>query len=393
MSEPASRFEGVRKVLVIKLRHIGDVLLTVPVFRALRETFPGSHIAALVNSGTEEVLAGNPLVDEVLVFDRGIKGLNPLSRLAREASFLRSVRAGGFDMTVDLTSGDRAALISLASGARYRLASDPGGKGFAGKKRLYTHLAPHPGPRDRRGHMVLQNLAVVRHFGIDTRDLRVDFFIPDEARASARRALDEAGVRDEDILVHVHPTSRWLFKCWRDEHTAQVIDWLSGQGARVAVTSSPSEREMERARGVMALVKSTGVVDLCGRTSIKELAAVSERADAFFGVDSAPMHIAAAVGTPVVALFGPTWAPFWGPWDNGGPETQYAARSGLQVSGDHTVLQEGYECVPCGMDGCGGSKRSRCLEDISPEEVKRALAEKLRKKAAGSGGPGGPGWA
>lgn len=369
-------FEGVNKILVIKLRHIGDVLLTVPVFRALREAFPGAHIAALVNSGTEEVLAGNPLIDEVIVFDRGMKKLPLPARLAGEASFLRGVRSKGFDMAVDLTSGDRAAVMSLLSGARYRLASDPGGRGFPGKRRLYTHLAP----RDQRGHMVLQNLGVLRRFGVDTGDLRVDFFIPEEARASVNRILREGGLGAGDLLAHVHPTSRWLFKCWPDGRMAEVINWLAGQGVKVVVTSSPSLREMERAKGIMSLVTASGVIDLCGKTTIKELAAVSERADLFFGVDSAPMHIAAAAGTPVVALFGPTWAPFWGPWDNSNPGAQYPGRNGFQTSGVHTVFQTEDECVPCGRDGCDGSKRSRCLEELAQEDIKRHLSGKLRKK-------------
>src|SRR4030042_5786088 len=109
-------FINVKKILVIKLRHIGDVLLTVPVFRALRENFPDAYIAALVNSGTEDVLSGNPLIDEIIIFDRNIKKMNPLQKYTKELSFLKRIRIKRFDMVVDLTSGDRAALISFASG-------------------------------------------------------------------------------------------------------------------------------------------------------------------------------------------------------------------------------------------------------------------------------------
>jgi len=106
-------FHNVNRILVIKLRHIGDVLMTVPVFRALKQTFPSACTTALVNAGTEEVLKGNAYIDEILVFDRAIKRLPALPRYKREADFLAQVRKDRFDMTVDLTGGDRAALLSI----------------------------------------------------------------------------------------------------------------------------------------------------------------------------------------------------------------------------------------------------------------------------------------
>ena len=423
-------FDGTKKILVIKLRHIGDVLLTVPAFRALRENFREAHISVLVNSGTEEVLKGNPLIDEILLFERSIKGLSPLKRYLSEAGFLRRLRDKGFDMTIDLTGGDRPAVISFASGARYRLGWRPK-KGFIGKKRLYTHLSS---PEGRR-HMVLQNLDVVSQYGIHTENLSVDFHIPEEARMFVKKILEEnnpppplsipplvrgdieglkggeAGLRD--TIVHIHPTSRWLFKCWKDEYMAEVIGWLLDQGVNVVVTSSPDPKEINKAKRILSLVSEFtpphilplprggnkgipplarggigGVIDLCGKTTIKQLGAVSEAADLFFGVDSAPMHIAAAVGTPVVALFGPSGAFHWGPWDNESSrltargsqiENPYAQRNGIQRFGIHTVIQRDWDCIPCGSDGCGGSKMSRCLEDITVDEVKNILTEKLKE--------------
>ncbi|MCL4475067.1 MAG: glycosyltransferase family 9 protein [Nitrospirae bacterium] len=404
-------FDGTKKILVIKLRHVGDVLLTVPVFRALRENFREAHISALVNSGTEEVLKGNPLIDEILLFERSIKGLSPLKRYLSEAGFLRRLRDKGFDMTVDLTGGDRPAVISFASGARYRLGWRPK-KGFIGKKRLYTHLSS---PEGRR-HMVLQNLDVVSQYGIHTENLSVDFHIPEEARMFVKKILEEnnpppplsipplvrgdteglkggeAGLRD--TVVHIHPTSRWLFKCWKDEYMAEVIGRLLDQGVKVVVTSSPDPKEINKAKRILSFIPSrithhaSRLIDLCGKTTIKQLGAVSEAADLFFGVDSAPMHIAAAVGTPVVALFGPSGAYSWGPWDNESSrltahgsqiENPYAQRNGIQRFGIHTVIQRDWDCIPCGSDGCGGSKMSRCLEDITVDEVKNILTEKLKE--------------
>ncbi len=383
-------FRDIEKILVIKLRHIGDVLLAVPVFRALKETFSDVSLSALVNAGTEEVLQGNPLIDEIITFERKVKTLYPIRRYLKELGFLGSIKAKGFDMTVDLTGGDRASVISLISGARYRLGWKSE-KGFIGKKYAYTHLSEPDGNK----HMVLQNLDVVSQLGITTNDLSVNFYIPDEDKIFIRELLKK-NVEEKTNIVHIHPTSRWLFKCWKDEYMAEVICWLIEQRIKVVVTSSPDKKEIEKAKRILSLVSyqlsaiSYQLIDLCGKTTIKHLGAISELSDLFFGVDSAPMHIAAAVGTPVIALFGPSGAFHWGPWDNSyssefgvqssESKNPYNQKNGVQTFGMHTVIQRDWDCIPCGKDGCDGSKMSKCLDDIKPEEVIEMIRDKLKAK-------------
>jgi len=394
-------FSAIKKILVIKLRHIGDVLLSVPVFKALRENFPHAHIAALVNSGTEEVLESSSFIDEIIVFDRSIKRNNFPLNYTKEISLLRVIRRKGFDMAVDLTGGDRAAITAFVSGAPYRLAHDTRG-GFGGKKYLYTHLAA----RNDNQHTVLQNIDVVKQFGINTDNLSVDISIPESSKMFAKSVIEKSG-KDKSAVVHVHPTSRWLFKCWKDELMAEVINWLTDRGITVIVTSSSDKREMDKAMRILSLVgdspdstaspvnlgqspHGSRLIDLCGKTNIKQLAAISAASGLFFGVDSAPMHIAAAAGTPVVALFGPSGAFHWGPWDNESSKfipaksgqsskfkNPYTKRNGIQTFGIHTVIQRDWDCIPCGKDGCRGSKISRCLDEIKAEEVINILKGKL----------------
>src|SRR3990170_8969424 len=187
-----TNFRNVKRILVIKLRHIGDVMLSVPAFRALRENFPDSHIAALINSGTEEVLSGNHLIDEIIIFDRNIKKMNTAMRYIKELSFLKQIRMKGFDMTVDLTSGDRAAIVSLLSGARYRIAYSPKKEGLLAKRYLYTHLAK----KQAGQHMVLQNLEVVRQFGIDTQDTHLNFFISEDAKLFVKKIFEKNNIKN-----------------------------------------------------------------------------------------------------------------------------------------------------------------------------------------------------
>lgn len=367
-------FSNIKNILVIKLRHIGDVLLTVPVFRALRENFPDAHISALVNSGTEEVLSGNPLINEIIIFDRDIKKLNSVQKYIKELSFLKNIRMKGFDLAVDLTSGDRAAIISYASGAKYRIAYDPNKSGFWGKRYLYTHLATKDSGSK---HVVLRNLDVVKQIGIDTKNTKIDFFIPEDARIFVKRIFEEnnisnpfsplfnshftkggyRGVKDEQRgvkVVHVHPVSRVLFKCWKDKYMAEVIRWLIDNGIIVVVTSSPDKREMEKAKRILSSLPSrithhaSHLIDLCGKTTIKQLAAISGASNLFLGVDSAPMHIAAAVGTPVIAIMG-AGKDSWSPWGKG-----------------HVVVFQ--EAVSRnGMDRKERIKRN--LSQITPEDV------------------------
>ena len=376
-------FKDVKNILIIKLRHIGDVLLTIPAIRAVRERFPDACIVALVNKGTEEMLTENPLLDAVMTFDRGILKLPIHKRLMNEIAFARKIRAMGFDLTIDLTAGDRPAIYSYISGARYRIAYDPGKKGFWGKSYLYTHLGKRT---EGRNHMVLENLNLVRQFGIDADNLSVNMFFSDRDRQYVDELLSKNGLKPSTPLIHLHPTSRWIFKCWRDESMAEIIDFCEdSMNTRIVITSSSDRREMDKIKCIMDHVKSSPI-NLSGMLTLKQLAALSQRASLFFGVDSAPMHIAAAVGTPVVALFGPTGAFNWGPWGNNqksevrsqkSEKIPYPERNGMQRSEPHTVIQRDWDCIPCGEDGCKGSKISDCLEDIGVDEVKKIIERYL----------------
>ncbi|MBI5379177.1 MAG: putative lipopolysaccharide heptosyltransferase III [Nitrospirae bacterium] len=355
-NDPAIR-PAIQKILVIKLKHHGDVLLAVPSLRALREQYPRAEVTVLVNAGTEEMVERHPLVDAVLAFPRQALGFPFWRRLREEFAFARLIRRSGFDLVIDLSGGDRSALFALLSKARCRMGYDPMGRGFFGKRLLFTHLGI---PRVTGEHMVLQNLDLLRQFGIGTSDLRVTLPPTEEEEQWLAERLRDAGVGETEPVAQVHPTSRWLFKCWRDEGMARVIDRIQRDGGvRVVVTSGPDGRERDRVGRILSLV-GTAPVDLTGKTTIRQLMAVARRAALFFGVDSAPMHIAAAAGTPVVALFGPSGEALWGPWGE-----------------RHRVLTKPYPCRPCGRDGCEGSKRSLCLEAITAEEVWEAVREML----------------
>jgi len=304
-------FRNIRKILVIHLRLIGDVLLSTPVFKSLRHQYPDAEVSALVNPGTEAMLSGNPNVAKVFLSPRVKGGI--LSRLPDELRLLREIRTEGFDMAVSLTTGDRAAIAAFASGARYRLSYDPSGNGLPGKRFLYTHIYK----KRPVTHRVQRMLDVLEQAGIHAEDTSVDFYVQDADRERVRALLTEHGCDSSRPLVHIHPLSRMDYKCWKDEYMAEVIAWLGQQGAQVVLTASPAPHEIERITAILSHIpadKQKHVINLAGKVTLHELGAISEAATLFLGVDSAPMHIAAAVGTTVVAIFGAgdkSWAP-WG---------------------------------------------------------------------------------
>jgi heptosyltransferase-3 len=156
--------------------------------------------------------------------------------------------------------------------------------------------------------------------------------------------------------IHVHPASRWQFKCWPSARTADLIDKLQALGERVVVTAAPEQAELDLIAAIKASA-TTPFADLSGKLSLKQLGALTRGAKLFVGVDSAPMHIASAMQTPVVALFGPSGEFNWGPW-------QVAHR---------VVASNNYPCRPCGNDGCGGGKISECLTTLPVSEVLQAI--------------------
>ena len=342
-----------RSVLCIKLKHIGDVLLMTPVIRALRLAWPACRIGALVPSGTEGVLEGNPDLDTILTLDRGA-GMRSFWRT------VRAVRRYAPDVVLEMGEGDREAVLGWLSGARERVGYLPG-RSRAWRRLLMSRAVPWGGQ-----HVVEANLDLVRACGIQAEPDRLVLKVHPETRARMAERLTSLGIASNRAVVVVHPVSRWLFKAWPEAGCVEVLRHLAGrQGIAVVVTSGPDAKEVGAARRILTRA-AVPVIDLVGRTTLPELAAILERAALFVGVDSAPMHMAAALGVPVVALFGPSGEKDWGPWGR-----------------EHMVLTAPFLCRPCGKDGCLGSKRSDCLDAISAMEVIHA-AEHLLKGGAGS---------
>jgi heptosyltransferase-3 len=238
---------------------------------------------------------------------------------------------------------------------------------------MFTHLCPRP---SLYRHAVLRDLDVVGAVGVPRAGLGLRFYFTEKDRARSAALLAGVGIPAGAPYAILQPGSRWNFKCWTDAGNADLAAYLARKGVVPVLTSGPDPAEIAQVNRILDLVPPP-VASLAGKMTFQELGALISGARLYIGVDSAPMHLAAAVGTPVIALFGPTGAFNWAPWEGidwGYSETH---RRGTKSVGRHVVIQKEWECVPCGQDGCEGTKKSRCMEEISVGEVTDAVDEVL----------------
>jgi heptosyltransferase-3 len=323
------------------------------VFSVLKNHAPHVEVDALVYADTAAMLAGNPAVSRVFGVDRGWKALGWLAQGREEWRLLQQLRSREYDLLIHLSEHPRGAWLARLLGPRHGVAADyPRVRGWW--KASFSHL--YPLPKNGRRHVVELNLDALRRIGLQPGETERSLcFVPgDEAEREVGRMLAELGLAPGGY-IHLHPASRWQFKCCPAGNTADLIDKLQALGERVVVTAAPDAAELDLIARIRAAT-TTPFADLSGKLTLKQLGALSRSAKLFIGVDSAPMHIASAMQTPVVALFGPSGEFNWGPW---------------QVP--HRVIASDHACRPCGNDGCGGGKVSECLSVLPASGVLQAV--------------------
>jgi len=350
--------DQVRRALVIKLRHHGDVLLSAPVLHALKARAPHCEIDVLVYAETAPMLAGHPALSQLHTIDRNWKKRGALGQARAEWALMRALRARQYDLVLHLTDHPRGAWIARLTGARWSVAPSRPQRGRMWRK-AFSHLQGEP--LNARRHTVERNLDALRRIGLypaaDERVLSMHPAPEDEARASALLA---AGGIEDGRFIAIHPVSRWMFKSWPVERVTELATRLQEAGWKLVFTAGPDADERAFVARILSGLPQPAL-DLSGQMSLRELAAVIGRARLFFGVDSAPMHIAAARNIPVVVLFGPSGELEWGPW--GVPH--------------RVVASDRHSCRPCGIDGCGGGKISDCLVQLPTEPAWIAIQEVL----------------
>ena len=335
-----------RNILIIKLRYIGDVLLATPMVRAIKAAQPDVRVTMMVNRGTEDVLSGNPDVDEIMVLDKG--------SLAAQSRLIAGLRGRQFDTVIDLTDGDRSAFLTWISGAPVRIGFNDEHRW---RGRYYTEVVqPVPGIR----HRIDRDLAALKPLGIHPNEKPPRLWLTGEDEASANQLLDQLGIRGDRPIVIIQPAARYWFKAWPYERFAELADRLaSDYGCQVLIGGSREEEAL--AQRIHEAAKSRPI-SMAGLATLKQFAAIAKRAALFVGNDSGAMHIASAVSTPVVALFGPSNPLEWGP--RGGP-----------VNAIYMEL----DCRVCFHPTCRRGE-SNCMRLITVDAVYASVQRMLDKK-------------
>jgi heptosyltransferase-3 len=332
--------EDISRILVIKLRAIGDVLLSTIVTKNLRDAFPDATIHFLTEPPSRDVLRFNEFLDGVLIFDKQVEG---------GLDLIRRIRRGKYDLVLDLFGNPRTALLTRLSGARIRV-------GFHFRGRTYAYnVVVHP--RGSIVHNTQFNLDALEALGIDIHDHNVYFrFSPDDEQV-VDHFLRETFAPGE-FLVCLNPGGGWYTKRWGLERFASLGDRITEDfKARVVLAYGPGERE--DAEKIRSMMKHEAYIP--PPTTLLQLGAMLKRCRVLVTNDSGPMHVAAAVGTPVLAIFGPTNPELQGPFGN-----------------QHVVVRnEGLTCLGCNYTSCPIGHP--CMLELSAETVMEGFRQLVEK--------------
>lgn len=349
-----------RSVLVIVTRRIGDVLLATPVMHSLKRAWPEARIDVLVFAGTEGVIVAHPDIST-------IHTIAECPNITQHIVLINKIFRR-YDLALSLVPGDRPTLYAWLAGktrAGLLLAT----RKEAWKRRLLDLWVPYD---LTTLHMVRTHLALLAPLDVaPIAEVGVTWQAEDERTVKALLA-PLASARY--AVLHLHP--KFNYKMWRDTGWLELAQWLHARGLRIVLTGSNDPSELEYINKLTAQMQGDPL-NLAGQLTLSQAAYAISRAVAYVGPDTALTHMAAALGTPTVALFGPTNPVKWGPWPKGydGANNPWR-RLGNQRVGNVCLLQGDTACVPCGHEGCGRriTSFSDCLLNIPIKKVTDALA-------------------
>jgi heptosyltransferase-3 len=349
-----------RSVLVVVTRRIGDVLLATPVLRSLKQAWPDARIDVLAFAGTEGILSANGDVATILT-------ITERPGLWRHFVFILGLLKR-YDLALSLVPGDRPTFYaSLAGRRRVGLLLATAKESW--KRRLLDDWVPYD-MADK--HTVLTHLAVLAPLGITPcSEVTVGWRAEDEQ--NARQHLAPAAGRRYAVL-HLFP--KFNYKMWSDAAWLELARWLSAHGLRIVLTGGNDNAELAYITRLAAGMPEP--LNLSGRLTLNEAACVIAGAAAYVGPDTALTHVAAALGVPTVALFGPTDPLKWAPWPKHHPAYHTPwQRLGNQRVGNVSVVQGNTPCAPCNKEGCDRNVNSYsdCLLALPAERVIKALRE------------------
>ena len=356
------------KILLVRLRSIGDVIFTTPLIRALRREFPDAHLTYVVEPTAASVVDGNPRLDDIVV----VPVRRGLGRLVDDVRLAWQLRRERFDVAIDLHGGPRSAWLTWTSGAPMRI-----GYTITGRRWMYTHAVPRAADLTPR-HSVRNQWDLLQPLGIGACDPGRDAVeMTEDGTAAARvdERLRAAGIGPANAIVVVHVSAGNPFRTWPAESFETLAIRLVQRDPtrRVVLTSGPSD--WPAALGIAEsarrqLKELASAMPDVGEFDLPELRALVARAAVYIGGDSRPVHVAATTKTPIVLLLGPTL-----------PERSHPWRDARWFS--ETVDAGPLPCRPCRQRVCEPGD-FRCLRGITPDRV-MAAAERALARGSSEG--------
>ncbi|MCI0691217.1 lipopolysaccharide heptosyltransferase II [candidate division KSB1 bacterium] len=342
---------SVRRILLSRLRFMGDVILTTPLIRRLKAAFPEARLSYLTQDTFAPLLFHNPHLDEVIAW--------PVSgSITEQGRVYYQVRQRRFDVAIDLFGNPRTALMTWLTGAPIRVGGD-----FRGRGKLYNVRVPAP---------ITELNAIDFHWrglealGIDKGDNRTEIFLSEEEKKWARNYIEEMSLDMTRPIVGLHPGATWPNKRWPEKYFAELARQLVGKKIQVLFTQGPDEEKI-----VMEVMQQISPSQRTGAANIislplldlRRLASMQKQMQVFVSNDCGVMHLAVAAGTPTIGLFGPSQPHIWFPYDR---------------AAGHLALWHEIECRPCHKNFCPLGHLN-CQNELLPERVAAAVLERLRK--------------
>jgi predicted lipopolysaccharide heptosyltransferase III len=350
-----SQLDG-KKVLVIKLRYIGDALGLLPVIENINEKASNVQVDVMVNRGTEALLEPHPGIRKLWVYDRRIAKKSIIASIGYHMDFIRGLRAEKYDFVIDYTHGDRTAFLSFMTGAPERITHQ---KATILSRLLMNRIVP--GDPDKQ-HIVEYQLLALKFLGLKDLKRSMTLFIPDAVERQVESLLSSAGIDHDAPMVVIHPGARRRLRRWRPDRFAEIARRIKETyPVSLILIGGPGEGDlvddMEACMGFPPSFKSTLL-------SLQQMAALLRRSQLLIGNDTAPGHIAAAVNCPSLILFGPTFPLLWRPFSPLGE-----------------VIFKDVPCCGCLQESCIQPDQN-CMDLIEVDEVWEKVVDMLARSQA-----------
>lgn len=339
-----------QNILLIKMSSLGDILHTLPFAAALRKRYPRAKITWLVHPQFAGFVPDAPIIDEVLYFDKvKFNKLGIAGKLSYYSEMKELLHSKHFDLVIDMQGLFKSAMMAAISGCSNRIGycEMREGSGLVSKSIIGAHC---------KEHVIERYLDVARYLGAEIDE--VEFPMPNLTKEweSVKAKLSVAGWKANAEYIVIVPGARWVTKEWPPEHYGELAKLLVDEGKYVVLAGGPDEKV--KGAKIAELAQSDKVIDMTGGTTLRELAALIKGCSFYVSGDTGPLHFAAALKKPLVAMYGPTKADRTGPYG----------------SNNSTIIMTPAKCVGCLKKHC---KDWHCMHDITPERVYQAYKEKV----------------